>query len=111
MRQIGLFAQLCFSQFRFIHSFVAITMEYFDASEELHNSIEAFMRDHDGQPPRRIYIAPGLYKWLNEIRRDESLLHGKNPESIDFSTLETEVGTLELVIDELLSDYEIIAEG
>jgi hypothetical protein len=85
-------------------------MDYFDASEELHQSIQNYMDAHDGKPPQRLLIAPGLYHWLVQIRKDESLLAGQNPDTIDFSVFPTEVGPLPLVIDELLSDFEIIPE-
>jgi hypothetical protein len=88
-------------------------MDYFDASEELHNSIQEFMREHAGKAPERLYVAPTLYEWLASIRRDELLLEGRNPATLnagDLSTYPSEVGPLALVIDELLSDYEIVPE-
>jgi hypothetical protein len=96
--------------FLFIFYQTTIAMDYFDASEELHNSIQDFMSEHAGKPPERIYVAPTLYEWLASIRRDESLLTGENPANLDMTVFPSEVGPLSVVIDELLSDYEIIAE-
>jgi hypothetical protein len=85
-------------------------MEYFDASEELYGSIHEFMRVHDGKTPEKVSVSPMLFQWLTEIRREEALLKGLNAKKLDLSQFPTEFGTHAIVIDEMLSDYEIIAE-
>lgn len=85
-------------------------MEYFDASEELYGSIQDFMRAHDGKSPEKVYVSPTLFQWLVEIRREEAQLKGLNTKKLDLYRFPTEFGTHSIVIDERLSDYEIIAE-
>jgi hypothetical protein len=85
-------------------------MDYFDASEEFHNSIQEFVSVHDGKLPERAYLAPSLYEWLTSMRREESVLQGQDPESVDVSVFHSEIGPLKLVVDEHLSDYDIVLE-
>jgi hypothetical protein len=85
-------------------------MEFFDANEELYGSIHEFMRVHDGKTPEKVSVSPMLFQWLAEIRREEALLKGLNAKKLDLNHFPTEFGTHAIVIDEMLSDYEIIAE-
>ncbi len=85
-------------------------MEYFDANEELYESIQDFAKTHGGKPPEKLYISPTLFQWLKEIRLEEAQLKGLNAKKLDLNRFPTEFGTPNLVIDEMLSDYEIVAE-
>ena len=85
-------------------------MEYFDASEELYGSIHEFMQAHGGKSPAKVYVSPMLFQWLTEIRMEEAQLKGLNAKKLDLHRFPTEYGTHNIVIDEMLSDYEIIAE-
>ncbi len=85
-------------------------MDYFDASEELYHTVQEFIRVHDGEHPNRVYVSPMLYDWLVQMQREERLLKGLNTEGVQLTTFQMDFGPLPLVVDELLSDYEIIPE-
>lgn len=86
-------------------------MEYFDATEELHHIINEYRHDHDGNDPARLYVSRELLDWLMTIQNEQRLLLGldvglQNSAPVYYS----EYGPIELVCDNSLSDYEIIAE-
>lgn len=85
-------------------------MEYFDATEELYGSIHEFMDKHDGSCPERLYVSPTLFQWLTQVRVEETQLKGQDLNTLDLYIFPTEFGSPHVVIDELLSDFEIITE-
>jgi hypothetical protein len=85
-------------------------MDYFDATEEFYGSIQDFMRDHEGNCPKRVYVSPTLFQWLSQVRIEEAQLKGDDVKKLDLKFFPTEFGTPRVVIDELLSDYDIISE-
>ncbi|MCS6808583.1 MAG: hypothetical protein RML40_03580 [Bacteroidota bacterium] len=85
-------------------------MEYFDAAEEIYESIQRFMIENNGACPTRVYLSPTLFQWLTQIRREEIALRGQDPSTLDLSVFPTEFCSPNVVIDEQLSDFEIITE-
>jgi hypothetical protein len=85
-------------------------MDFFDATEEFYGSIQDFMRDHEGKCPKRVYVSPTLFQWISQVRIEEAQLKGFDLKKLDLKVFPTEFGTPQVVIDELLSDYDIIAE-
>ena len=79
----------------------------FDLIEAIHENAGRF-REETGFVPHAIEISPTSYRRLLELRsQDESfgnLLIGCTP----LSSFETAAGTLSVLIDELLSDTEIV---
>ncbi|MCU0424924.1 MAG: hypothetical protein MUF71_04785 [Candidatus Kapabacteria bacterium] len=85
-------------------------MEYFDAAEEIYGSIHKFMDKNNGTCPAKLYLSPTLFQWLTQVRIEETQLKGQDPNTLDLHTFPTEFGSPHVVIDEQLSDFEIITE-
>lgn len=84
-------------------------MEYFDAAEEMHSAIQMYVDEH-GTYPHRVYVSRELYQWLLEVRREELFLQGERETSQCLSCIPTEYGELHVVVDEALSNFEIVPE-
>lgn len=93
-----------------IFSFGDTAMEYFDATEELYGSIHKYMDAHNGECPERLYVSPAFFQWLKQVRVEEMQLKGQDIRTLDLSLFPTEFGSPTVVIDERLSDFEIITE-
>ncbi len=85
-------------------------MDFFDANEELYGSIHEFMDKHNGACPDKLYISPTLFQWLAQVRLEETQLKGQDPNLLNLHIFPTEFGSPQVVIDEQLSDFEIITE-
>ncbi len=83
-------------------------MEFFDAPEELHAAIESYI-NANGELPEHVLVSPFLYQWLTRIQKEENFLQGTETEFTP-GVIHTEFGNLNLVIDEALDDFEILAE-
>ncbi len=84
-------------------------MEYFDAYEELFASLSAYVAKY-GTPPTRVMLSPYLYQWLRNLLVEEAQLQGRDVSQLDPTVLHTDYGDLQIVIDESLTDWEIIVE-
>ncbi len=84
-------------------------MEFFDAYEELYASLNAYVAKH-GEPPTRVLMSPYLYQWLRNLLAEEAKLHGRDLSHTDPRILHTDYGDIQIIIDESLSDWDIIVE-
>lgn len=82
-------------------------MEFFDAYEEVYSAVERFVNDH-GKIPASICVSPVLYMWIQSMK-GEAVAH-RMEDPTDSHALSTRFGPIPLVIDEMLSPYEIIVE-
>lgn len=82
-------------------------MEYFDAYEEVYSAIERFA-EHEGKAPESVSVSPTLYRWLTTMKQESVLLNPEEP--LDSGTISTRFGHIPLVIDEMLTPYEILVE-
>ena len=82
-------------------------MEFFDAYEEVFSAIERFVDEHENAP-KKVNVSPVLFGWLLEMKREAVTLQME--EVGEINSMNTRFGQIPLVIDELLSPYEIIVE-
>lgn len=82
-------------------------MDYFDAYEEVYSAVERFADKH-GHAPATVSVSPSLYSWIQSMKKEAVAEHADEP--TESTMLSTRFGPLPLVIDELLSPYEIIVE-
>jgi hypothetical protein len=81
-------------------------MEEFDAYNEVFATIEEFVSRYSILPTS-IAVAPTLYSFLAEAEREQSFLLGQAAESP--LQIVTSSGTVQVIIDEALGSFEIIA--
>jgi hypothetical protein len=82
-------------------------MDYFDAYEEVYAAIEHFVEEST-KAPRKVNVSPALFRWLLEMKREAVTLHLE--EAGEANAIQTRFGYVPIIIDEMLSPYEIIVE-
>ena len=82
-------------------------MEYFDAYEEVYAAIERYIDEHAVRP-NHVNVSTTLFRWLLEMKKEAVTHHLEAPEPV--LNFATRLGPVPIVIDELLSPYEIIVD-
>ncbi len=82
-------------------------MDFFDAYEELYSAVERFVDEHS-KVPSSVSVSPVLFRWLLEMKKEAVSLHFEDATSSN--SFNTRFGAIPIVIDEMLSPYDIVVD-
>lgn len=82
-------------------------MREFEVFDELNDAVEKFT-ERRGTPPQLISVSRELYRYIIEAHHEHAFVVGD--ELIDPSIYESVHGPLQIVVDEMLSNFEVVAE-
>ncbi|MFM7774106.1 MAG: hypothetical protein ACKO9V_04555, partial [Candidatus Kapaibacterium sp.] len=64
--------------------------------------------DRHGHAPVSVSVSPSLYSWIQSMKKEA--VSDRAEDSAESRILSTRFGPIPLIIDELLSPYEILVE-